>query len=169
MLGFAAALLPAPLVTAGLAGLVVLALLLEAARLGSPAARDAIHGRFGVLFRAAEARRVSGATLLAAAYLAAWLIFPAMIAARAMLVTSFADPAAALAGPAFTGARGRKTWAGSAAAALTAFVVLAAWFTPPLAAAAAALVAAAAERVPGPGLDNVAMPLATAAALLVLA
>lgn len=168
LLGVGAALLSHPVVTLLLAGLVALALALEGLRLATVPGRAAIHGRFGSLFRAAESRRLSGATLLVASYFAAWLLFPAAAAARAMVVTALADPAAAAVGSRFSGRLGRKSVSGSAAALGVALAALLLWPTAPLPALAAAVTAAAAERVPGPGLDNVLMPLATAGVLALL-
>jgi len=166
-LGVAAAVAPPRLTTIGLTALVALALTLETARLTSPAARALLTRAAGGWFRPPEARAISAATLLAAAYLITWLLFAPAFAARAITVTALADPAAALIGTRFAprSDRPRKSWVGSAAAFATALLVLLAWRTPPAAAALAAAAAAAAERLPGAGVDNVAVPLAAAAVL----
>lgn len=143
------------------------ALLLEAARLLLPAGRNVVTAAAGSLYRPAEARRVSGATLLTGAYLAVWLVFPAAVAARAITVAAVADPAAAAVGSRFSGTPGRKSPIGSAAALAAAFAVLLLWPTALPAAAMAAAAAALAERVPGNGADNVAVPVATALVLAV--
>lgn len=140
---------------------------LEALRLTSDPAARALARVTGPLFRPGEARAVSGATLLAAGYALAWLLFPAATAARAITVTAVADPVAAWAGSRGGGTPGRKSVAGTAAAFVAALAVLAAWRTALPLALAGAVAAALAERIPGRGVDNVAIPLATAAALMV--
>jgi dolichol kinase len=155
---------PTHTITAILLSVLALALLLEGLRWKSPRARMALERcSFGAL-RPDEKRRVTGATMLAAGYAAAWLLFPAAAAVPAILVTATADPAAALVGVRF-GVRGRKTWAGSAAAFGVAFLMLLAQRIAVARSLAGALVGALAERLGAHGLDNLTMPTLTAAAL----
>ena len=157
---------PAPTVTTILLSLLALAVALEWLRRTSPRARAALERASLGALRPAEQRGVTGATLLAAGYAATWLFFPASAAAPAILVTAVADPAAALVGVRF-GVRGRKTWAGSAAALAAALLVLLVQGIAAGRSLAAALVAALAERAGPRGLDNLVMPALTAAALAV--
>lgn len=155
--------LPVPVASAGFAALITMALSAEAARYRWPAFEQALARMVGQVFRPRE--RVTGATLLALGYALTWWAFPGPDAARAIAVAAFADPAAAWAGRAFYRQAARKTWAGTGAALAVAGLVLLLSGAGTLPAAVAALAAALAERVPGPGLDNLAVPLATAAAL----
>lgn len=144
-------------------------------------AGDAIHIRGGPgaalvqalggpLYRPEEARRLSGGSFLAVGYLVTWLAFPAAVAAPAIVVTAVCDPAAAAVGSRWSGRPGHKSWIGSAAALVTAFAVLALWPARASlpAAALAACGAGAAERLPGTGIDNLAIPLVTASLLAAL-
>lgn len=160
---------PLRIMTAVLVSLAVLALLAEVVRRRRPAANAALTRLSGGAFRPAEADAVSGATYLALGYAAAWLAFTGSAAALAIVVTAVADPSAAAVGRRFSAVSGRKTWAGTAAAFAAALAVLALAGRSWRVAGTAALVAALAERMPGRGLDNFAVPLATAAALWVQA
>jgi dolichol kinase len=162
-----AAVLAGPAAAPAFAGLLVVAGAAEAARLRSPRAREAIGRVVGALFRPGEAHGISGATTLLLGFAVTWWLFPPAVAARAMVVTAVADPAAATVGR-YAGSRGRKSWAGSVACAAAAALVLIAWGVAAPAAGATAVVAAAAERVPWRGVDNVTIPLAVAAALRLL-
>jgi dolichol kinase len=157
---------PAPTITAILLSILALAAALEGLRRNSDVARATLERLSLGALRPDEARAVTGATLLAAGYAATWLLFPSYAAAPAILVTAAADPAAAIVGTRF-GVRGRKTWAGSAAAFAVALLVLLLQRLTAGTALAGALVAALAERVGARGLDNLAMPALTAAALTV--
>ena len=121
------------------------------------------------MMRPSEQRGASGALWLVIGYTAAWLLFPVPSAARGMVVAATCDPAAAFVGRLAVPAGGRKTLAGSAGAFTAASAVLLALGTRWPAALAAGGVAALVERLPGRGLDNIAIPLATAATLRVLA
>ncbi len=150
--------------TAAFGGLLALAAVAEALRLGWPAGRAALGGLAGGLFRPSEARWPSGAATLALGYALTWFAFPALIAERAIVVAAVADPIAATVGSRV--ARGAsKTWAGSLACASAAALVLLAWQMSPGAIALAALAAAAAERAPWRGSDNVTVPVVVAAVL----
>lgn len=161
LVGVVALQLPEPRATLLVALVFAGAVLLELARLAS-SLRPRLDRLAGGLYRPAEAARVSGATLLTGSYLLVWLLFPADVAARAIVVAAVADPAAAAVGSRFSGRPGRKSMIGSLAALAASLLVLLAWNTALVLAAVTAVVATAAERVPGPGLDNVAVPLATA-------
>ena len=163
-----AAFLPAAIVPWGFAALLAAALALEAARLAAPPGGPPLGPGVGAMFRPGEARGLSGASLLAVGYAAVFLAFPGSAAARAVLVTATADPAAAAAGTLLGRATGHKTWVGTGAAFSTAALVLLLTRVPAVPALAAAAAAAAAERLPWRGADNVAIPLATAAVLRLL-
>jgi dolichol kinase len=138
--------------------------LLELARGLSPAVGRVLERLVGPVFRPDE--RVSGATLLAAGYALAWWLFPGAAAARGIAVAAVADPAASWAGSVAGPGTGRKTWVGTTAAVLVAAVVLLASGAGLARSLVAALAAGLAERVPR--LDNLTVPLATAAALRAL-
>lgn len=168
-LGLLALALPRPAVGPLLLALLVLALGLEGYRLRAPRAGTVLERLAWGAFRPAELRGVSGATLLAAGYAAAWWLAPGRAAASAIVVTAVADPAAATAGRLAVPAGTAKTWTGTLAAFGAAVLVLAAlgYGIPAVFLGAAA--AAAAERAPWRGADNVAVPLLTAAALELVA
>ena len=148
-----------------LPSLLALAVAAELLRRASPAFERLVERLAQGAMRPVETRAPTGSTLMLAGYALAWWLFPAHAAASGMLVTSFADPAASFVGIRAARARGRKTIAGSAAAFIVALVVLLVTASPIGAALAGALAGTVAERLPGNGLDNVAMPLATAAAV----
>jgi dolichol kinase len=164
LVGVAALQLAEPAATLLVALVFAAALVLEIARLVSPL-RERLDRLSGGLYRPAEAARVSGATLLTGSYLLVWLLFPATVAARAIVVAAVADPAAAAVGSRWSGRPGRKSMTGSLAALAAALLVLLAWQTALVPAVVAAVAAAGAERVPCAGLDNVTVPLVTAFAL----
>ncbi len=168
LLGLAVFAVPETTVTLLLAAFAAVAIFAEAARLLTRPGAALIAAVGGGLFRPVEAGRVSGGTFLAFGYLLAWLAFPAAAAARAIVVTAVCDPAAAAVGSRFSGTPGRKSWIGSMAALLSAFAVLALWPTALPGALLAAVGAAAAERLPGAGIDNIAIPLAVSALLVTL-
>jgi len=169
MLGLAAqaGILPHRTMTALLLALATSALLLEVLRRRNQPLNAALaRASFGAL-RPAEHDGLTGATWLAVGYAVTWLVAPASVAARAMVVAAVADPAAALIGRWAVPAGGRKTVAGSAGALVASLAVLAALGTGWRGTVAGAATAALAERVPGRGLDNLVIPLSTAAALWV--
>jgi dolichol kinase len=141
--------------------------LVEAARRLWPSVQRAVTGVAGALFRPDEARGPSGATTLAVGYAAAWWLYPPRVGVAAIVVAGLADPAAALAGRRFAAGPG-KSWQGSLACALVAALVLLACGAGGLAAAVGGAAAALAERAPWRGADNLLVPLATGAALLLL-
>lgn len=99
-----------------LIGVVVLAGLVETARLTSPGFSNHLH-RIVPVFRAGEKRRPSGAFWLAVGFaVASWVPLPG--AAAGILCGALADPAAALVGSRWGGGK-PKSWVGS----LTAFGV----------------------------------------------
>jgi dolichol kinase len=151
-----------------LGALAVAALLLEAARRLWPATQRAVTAAAGSLFRPDEARGLSGPTTLAVGYAAAWWLYPPRAAAAAIVVAALADPAAALAGRRFGRGAG-KTWQGSLACALAAAVVLLVCGAGGPAAAVGAVAAALAERAPWRAADNLLVPLAAGATLMLLA
>ena len=150
-----------------MAAVLLLAAGLEVVRRASPSLEAALERlSFGAL-RPSEARGITGASVLALGLAAAWFLFPAGVAPRAMAVVSTADPAASTIGT-LLAPPGRKTIAGSAACLVVALLALLVLGTPVMAAAAAAAAATIAERIPGRALDNVTVPLATGAVLLAL-
>jgi dolichol kinase len=160
--------LPRHVTSIMLLSLVAAALVLEGLRRRRPRLEQALETlAFGAL-RPAERRGITGGTLLAVGYAAAWLLWPAQAAAPAIVVAAVADPAAAAVGIAVAGSRGRKTWAGTAAAGVAALLVLLALGRGWSSAAGGALAAALLERVPGRGLDNIALPVGTAAVLALI-
>ncbi len=167
-LGPLAAGLPPPVAALAFGGLVATAGAAEVARLASPRVHAWLDRFAGVLFRPAEARRISGATTLAVGYALAWWLFPVGAAERAILVEALADPMAATVGSRAGGSAG-KTWAGTAACAVTAALVLLLTRVPPLVAGTAAVAAAVAERAPWRGVDNITVPVLVAAVLRLLA
>ncbi len=167
-LGPLVAQLPTAAASLALGALVALAGAAEAARLASPRVHAWLDGIAGPLFRPAEARGVSGASTLALGYALAWWLFPVGAAERAILVEALADPMAATVGARAGGSTG-KTWAGTAACAVTAALVLLLTRVPPLVAGTAAVAAAVAERAPWRGADNVTVPVLVAAVLRLLA
>lgn len=128
------------------------AVVFEALRLALSPVRD-LAARWVPVFRAAEARRPSGAGWLFVGYaLSAWMPLPASMSA--VVAGALADPAAAVVGTRFGGGA-PKSWPGTLAA--FAVAVLGLWvivrLTLPVAVLAAG-VAAVLERWPGPFDDN---------------
>ena len=166
-LGLAPSLLSHRAVTVLLLALLAVAAALELLRRRSAALRSLLERLAGGAIRPDEQSALTGASVLAAGYTVTWLLFPARAAGPAIVVAALADPAAALAGLKAGGTWGRKTWTGTAAACGAAFLVLAVFRAPWPACIAGALVAALVERVSGRGLDNLLVPVATAAAVAV--
>jgi dolichol kinase len=160
--------MPRRTIPVALAFLVVASVVLELSRRQSKAVERGFERVTLGVMRPAEERGILGSTMLMTGYALAWLLFPASAAAPAIMVTAAADPAAATFGPMLSRQRGRKTIAGSLAAAGVAFIVLLLTTPSWIAALVAAIAAALAERLPGAGLDNLAIPLATAAVLVLL-
>ncbi len=147
-----------------LAGLAAIALLLDCLRVSRPAV-GSLFRRLVPVFRGSEAHRLSGATWLCIGYAAAaWCPLPA--ATAGILAGAFADPAASLVGSAFNREGLKKTWAGSAAAAVVAVLVLLPIGIQIGAVLAGALAAMVLERWPGPLDDN--LVVAPGVALVVL-
>jgi dolichol kinase len=143
---------------------VAIATVAETARLASPRVAAVLARVAGGAFRPAEARWPSGAGTLALGYALAWWIFPPAVAEAAIIVTSLADPAAALVGSRF-GRGAAKSLPGSLACAGVAAAALAVLGVPPAALVVAAVGAALAERAPWRGTDNLAVPLVVGALL----
>jgi dolichol kinase len=119
MTGLAAAwvlLMPAPWRLAGLGAVLAVSVAVDLGRFHGPFRRWLDRVLPGV-FRPDELGRVSGASLLAAGYLAAAALFAPVPAAGGILALAVGDPAAALAGRWYGGPRGLKgkTWVGSLA------------------------------------------------------
>lgn len=168
-LGALAFVLPGALTGSLLLVLAVLAVALDAASRRFPSMRQSLEALAGGAFRPDEAGRVSGPTLLAVGYAAAWWLAPGRAAASAMVVTALADPAAAWVGSRVRPLGGGKTWAGSLAVLATALLLLLAFGHPWPPSVGAAAVAMLAERLPFPGADNLTLPIGTAVALRWLA
>jgi dolichol kinase len=139
-----------------LAGCAAIALLVDFLRVSRPALGSFFNNLVPV-FRASESKQLSGATWLCIGYAAAaWYPLPA--ATAGILAGAFADPAASLAGSVF-GAEGvKKTWVGSATAAVVAGLVLLPIGVPIVAVLAGAFTAMVLERWPGPLNDNLVVP-----------
>ena len=155
----------------------------EAARRLSPRVNRLVVGAFGRVMRPAEEQgRITGATYLVCASLAALLLYPPTVAALALLFHAWGDPAAAMVGSRFgrirlPGLSGKhrqgKSLEGSLAFFAVALVVSAAlWaagafdvFWP---AALGALAAAMVELLRLPVDDNVSVPLAGGGLMAVL-
>jgi dolichol kinase len=149
--------------------LAVLALVLESFRLTRPegVAARLIRKVAAPLMRPGEARRPTGATMLACGYALAWWVNPGADAVRAVLVGALADPAAAAGGLLARG-RGKKTWFGSLTCFVVAVSILGISGAAIGTALAAGVAATLAERSPWPGADNLAVPLVTALSLRAL-
>jgi dolichol kinase len=160
-----------------LAALLVLAVLVEIARLRSPRAGRLFTRLTGPLLREHEHARWSGATWLLTSFALAVLLFPRDVAVAAMLAVALGDASAAIVGRWAGVRRARrgaashgKTWAGSAACALaTALGALLVAGLPAGASVAAGLAAAAAERPRWALDDNIRVALAAGAAALLWA
>lgn len=151
---------------AGLAGLVVVGVVVETGRLRHAGMRRWLARRLPV-FRPAEAHRPSGGLWLVIGFaVAAW--FPPNAAAAGLLTGALADPAAAMAGARW-GGQGRKTWVGSTAAALVGIAAVAAVGAAWPAAVMAGVIGALIERFSGPVDDNLVVAPGVAGAVWVLA
>ena len=158
----------------GLVATSLLAIVLEVGRAQWPEANRLIM-RWLPLFKESEANRITGATFMLVAALVGFTLFDREVAVLAFLFLSVGDPAAALVGT--RAKRGRifgKSIAGTTAFALTAAaagslaaihpVVPLTWWL-----YAGALVAAVTELLPSRVDDNVSIPLASGAAMTLMA
>lgn len=146
----------------------------ETARLLFPGLNRWTLERAGFLFKERERRRVTAAMWLALATLLAFLVFPEPVAAVALLIVAFGDPAASVVGRRWGRLRfGAKSVEGTAAffAAALAIAVVG-WagglYAPLWAGVLAAAVAAVVEALSGPVLpleDNLTVPLLAGAVL----
>ena len=152
----------------------VISVSVETARLQFPGLNRWLLESFGFLFKERERGRVTAAMWLALATLLAFLVFPEPLAAVALLMSAFGDPAASVVGRLWGRLRfGAKSVEGAAAffaAALAVAVVC--WagrlYEPLWAGVAAAAVAAVVEALSGQVLpleDNLTVPLAAGAVL----
>lgn len=158
--------IPAPWGLLGLAAAFALAVGVDVVRL-APGPRRALATLLPGVYRADEAGRPSGATLLAAGYLAAALVAPPAAAAGGIAALAAGDPAAAWVGGRYAASRTRvgKTWVGSAACFVAALpAVWVATGGTVAAAAAAGALAALLERGSG-RFDNLVVPPGVAALL----
>lgn len=146
----------------------------ETARLLFPGLNRWLLGRAGFLFKERERRRVTAAMWLALATLLAFLVFPEPVAAVALLIVAFGDPAASVVGRRWGRLRfGAKSVEGTAAFFAAALAIaLVCWagglYTPLWAGVLAAAVAAVAEALSGQVLpleDNLTVPLLAGAVL----
>lgn len=155
---------------------VVVAAGLDIARRRHPPLRAAIDGAVGHLYREHEARHPLGATLYLLAVALCFTLFPRGVALAALGCFVFGDAAAALAGTAFGRHRlpNGKSLEGAVAcfAASAAFgAAVGGWLEPRLglrAVLGAAALGTVAELSVPRGYDNLAMPLLTGGALLLL-
>jgi dolichol kinase len=159
--------LPRPTAAAGLVALALVSVVVDFTRLQFRWARYHFLRRTRVLLRVHERRGFAGATYMAAAYAAAFLLFPAPLAVAGMLYNGLGDASAALVGRRFGRHRTAwgKSWEGFAAALV---VCLAVGFAvpgiAPAAALAGALAAAVLEFLPLPLDDNLRVTLGGAGA-----
>lgn len=146
----------------------------ETARLLFPGLNRWLLGKAGFLFKERERGRVTAATWLGLATLLAFLVFPKPVAAVALLMVAFGDPAASVVGRRWGRLRfGAKSVEGTAAFFTTALAVaVVSWagglYAPLWAGVLAAVVAAVTEALSGqllPMEDNLAVPLLAGAVL----
>lgn len=159
---------PRALLLPALLALVAVAALIEVARVRSARARERFLRAAGVLLRAHEHERLSGATWLLVAFAVAVALYPRDVAVAAMWAVAVGDASAAVIGRLASrrahraaAARGDpppagKTLAGSAACFVTTLAgALGVAALPLVQAIVAALAAALAERPGGPIDDNI--------------
>ncbi len=149
-----------------------LAITIDLARLRSPGLHRFMSRLFHPLLRVRESGRVTGATMLAIGIALAVLLFPRAFAVAGLLYAGLADSAGALVGRAFGRHPfpGGRTAEGSLAFLLAA--ILAGWLIPGVALPAAVLAALPVtllEAAPLPLDDNLFIPVAGAAAVLLAA
>ena len=150
---------------ATLGGALAAALVLDWVRLRSRAANTTFFRWFSALASPREARGVASSTWFLIGALTVLVVAPHRFFAPAMLVLSFADPAASVVGRLWGKHKvGKGSWEGTGAFFLVAVAVLAPFAGLPAALIAAVLVAAA-EVLPSGIDDNLTVPLATALAL----
>jgi dolichol kinase len=170
---------PRSLLLPALLALVAVAAVIELARARSEHARERFLRATGVLLRAHEHERLSGATWMLAAFAFAVALYPRDVAVAAMWAVAVGDASAAIVGRLASrrahraaAARGEpppsgKTLAGSAACfAATLAGALGVAALPLAPATVAALAAALAERPGGPVDDNVRVIVTVGAGIL---
>lgn len=147
----------------------VVLVLADVCRLKNPAVNAAFFKAFRWFASPREKRQIASSTwYILGALLVAWP-FEAELAASAMLVLAFADPAASIAGRLWGGQPlGKGTRLGFAVFAAVAAIVLAFFHPVPLALGAAVIVASV-ECQPLGLDDNLTVPLTTALAVSLLA
>ena len=156
-------------VLAGLGFLLLVALLVEVARVRSARVGATFTRAVGAMLREHERLRWSGATWMLLAFVLAALLFPRDAAVAAMCAVSLGDAAAAVVGRAVGRVRlvHGKTLEGAAACAVATAAAAALVAGLPLGACVAGGVAAAAAELPArPFDDNVRVALATGAGIL---
>ncbi len=157
-----------------LATLAGLAIGLELLRFAIPGLNRSLMSRLRYLFRPTEANKVTGATYMAIASLAAFLFFEKGVAVAALLFNSVGDPLAGLVGSKAGGPRlFGKSWQGTGAYLLAAVVVAYVLFGtgqagPFWVLLVGAAVAALTELLPLPVDDNVSVPLVSGAMMALL-
>ncbi len=157
------------LATAIIGGLFLVALLVDLARLRVRALNILFFRALSHLASPREARGVASSTwYLAGIALAVW-IFPRVWAEMAVLVLALADPLAGYVGRRWGGRSGlgTGTWLGSLVF-LVVTTALLSVVTRPVAAVAAAVIVTVVEVIAWPLDDNLTIPLATCAALLLV-
>lgn len=143
----------------------LLLLAMDIGRLTNPGFNRFIQKYFGVLFKAKEQREFTGATLLAIAMVATFLLFPKPIPAIAFLYLALGDPAASVLGVRFGRIRiGSKSLEGTLAfLGVSVLVAIVLWQLGAYAvlwpALVGALVAAVVELLPLRVDDNFTVPL----------
>lgn len=150
-------------------GALALALaLLDLARRRDRAIDERFRAMFGVILDPKDHRGFNGSTLYFAGCAVAVAFFPRAVACAAVGALALGDPAAAIVGSSVRSPRlGRVSLAGSAACFTAAALACLPFVEPPRALLGGA-VATAAEALAGSKLDNLAIPVAVAAALQLL-
>lgn len=156
------------------AALVGLAIGLELLRFAIPSLNRSLMSRLRYLFRPTEANKVTGATYMVIASLAAFLFFEREVAVAALLFNSVGDPLAGLVGSMARGPRlFSKSWQGTAtyllAAVALAYLLFGTGQAGPLwVLLVGAGVATLTELLPLPLDDNVSVPLVSGAVMALL-
>lgn len=162
---------PAPHARAALLAATAVAITVEVVRRVSPRTNRLFNRALGSMLRTREAGRVTGATTLAAGFLATALVAPPNLAAAAILMAGVGDAAGALVGRNFGRIHlpGGKSIEGSIACLVAAtLTALAVPDVTPVLALAGALVTTTLEAAAGRFDDNLLLPPATALAMLAL-
>jgi dolichol kinase len=154
-----------PLVAGVLGGITLLLALLDLWRARSPEVQERFQALFRVLLDPKDTRGLNGSTLYFAGCTLTAALFAQPVACAGILALALGDPAAAIVGSSVRSPRrGRVSLAGSAACFVAASAGCA-FFVPLPSALVGGLAATALEAFAGSKLDNLAIPVGTAAVL----